>query len=59
MWHCHIHYATVYMQLGVELNSKQRHRQDTYGFSYKLHSLTLRLINTVSQHCRELETTLK
>ena len=44
---CHIYYATVYVQLGVGLNSKQRQRQNTDGFSCKCHLLTLRLINTL------------
>ena len=35
------------MQLGVGLNSKQRLRQNTDGFSCKLHLLTLELINTL------------
>ena len=33
--------------LGVELNSKQRQRQDTNGFSCKPHLLTLELITTL------------
>ena len=35
------------MQLGVGLNSKQRQKQNTDGFSCKLHLLTLELINTL------------
>ena len=33
--------------LGVGLNSKQRQRQDTNGFSCQLHLLTLELIKTL------------
>ena len=44
---CHIHYATVYVQLSVGLNLKQRQRQNTDGFSCKCHLLNFRLINTL------------
>ena len=61
---CHIHYSTETIgsssiqrlsrcNLGVGINSKQRQRQDTNGFSCKLYLLTLGLINTLyynSQH---------
>ena len=39
--------ATVYVQLGVGLNSEQRQRQNTDEFKCKLHLLTLGgLVNT-------------
>ena len=44
---CHIWHTAFYMQLGVGLNSKQRQRQKTDGFSCKLHLFTLELINTL------------
>ena len=44
---CYIWYTAFYMQLGVELNLKQRQRQNTDGFSCKLHLFTLELINTL------------
>ena len=44
---CHMQYTAFYMRLGVELNSKQRQRQNTDGLSCKLHLLTLELINTL------------
>ena len=52
---CHIWYTAFYMQLGVGLNSKQRQRQNTDGFSCKLHLLTLELINTLYYHTVKLE----
>ena len=45
-----IWYTAFHMQLGVGLNSKQRQRQNTDGFSCKLHLMTLELINTLYQN---------
>ena len=47
---CHIWYTTVYMQFGCRVNLKAKTEKDTNGFSYKLHLLTLELINNSLYH---------
>ena len=47
---CCLWYAAFYMQLGVGINSKQRLRQNTDGFTCKFHLLTLELLNALYHH---------